>query len=186
MGQREIARYYTLSDDDLKRIRRHRRDHNRLGYAVQLGLLRYPGWPFRPAESVPVPMITYIAAQLRVGPKLIKEYSTTRDTTRREHLAHERSCAYRLVDRRLTRRRRNTGAHHPKPFVSQGSSDLRCESSTDRISWAWDTDVFCSSRMARRVLVFQADGQKASDLRCGGRNNPAQGAVDRACVLKEK
>jgi len=66
MGQREIARYYTLSDDDLKRIRRHRRDHNRLGYAVQLGLLRYPGWPFRPAEAVPVPMITYIAAQLGV------------------------------------------------------------------------------------------------------------------------
>ncbi len=30
---------------------------------------------------------TYIAAQLDVGPKLIKEYSTTRDTTRREHLA---------------------------------------------------------------------------------------------------
>jgi TnpA family transposase len=87
MGQREIARYYTLSDDDLKRIRRHRRDHNRLGYAVQLGLLRYPGWPFRPADALPQPMITYIAAQLGVGPKLIKEYSTTRDTTRREHLA---------------------------------------------------------------------------------------------------
>lgn len=87
MGQREIARYYTLSDDDLKRIRRHRRDHNRLGYAVQLALLRYPGWPFRPAEAVPVPMITYIAAQIGVRPKLIKEYSTTRDTTRREHLA---------------------------------------------------------------------------------------------------
>lgn len=68
----------TLSDDDLKRIRRHRPDHNRLGYAVQLGLLRYNGWPFRPADAVQQPVITYVADQLGVGPK-----QTLREVLRR-------------------------------------------------------------------------------------------------------
>lgn len=68
----------TLSDDDLKRIRRHRPDHNRLGCAVQLGLLRYPGWPFRPADAVQQPVITYVADQLGVGPK-----QTLREVLRR-------------------------------------------------------------------------------------------------------
>lgn len=36
----EIAKYYTFSEQDKEIINRHRRDYNRLGFAVQLGVLR--------------------------------------------------------------------------------------------------------------------------------------------------
>jgi hypothetical protein len=41
--ERTLGRFYTLSDDDLRLIRRHRRPSTQLGFAVQLGYARYPG-----------------------------------------------------------------------------------------------------------------------------------------------
>ena len=41
LNEREVARYWTLSDQDLLRIDR-RRHSNRFGFAVQLCLLRFP------------------------------------------------------------------------------------------------------------------------------------------------
>ncbi len=41
--EREMVRYYTLSPDDLALINRHRGDPNRLGFAVMLCYLRFPG-----------------------------------------------------------------------------------------------------------------------------------------------
>jgi len=38
----EIARHYTFTDRDMEIINRHRRDYNRLGFAVQLCCLRNP------------------------------------------------------------------------------------------------------------------------------------------------
>lgn len=57
---------------------------------MQLGFLRFPGWPFKSSDEVPKAMLTYIANQLNIGPKLIHAYSGTRETTRREHLAQLR------------------------------------------------------------------------------------------------
>lgn len=86
MGEREIARYYTLTDTDLQIIRRHRRNHNRLGFSVQLCHLRYPGWPLRAGDAPPPRLLAYVARQLDVSPELFCEYARDRDTTRREHL----------------------------------------------------------------------------------------------------
>ena len=86
MGEREIARYYTLSDKDLQIIRQHRRDHNRLGFSIQLCHLRFPGWPLRAGVAPSPQILAYVARQLNVSPELMHEYSRDRDTTRREHL----------------------------------------------------------------------------------------------------
>jgi TnpA family transposase len=43
LPRREMVRYWLLSADDIRRINERRREHNRLGFAVQLCLLRYPG-----------------------------------------------------------------------------------------------------------------------------------------------
>lgn len=40
----ELIRYYTFSEPDLSAIRERRGNHNRLGFAVQLCYLRYPGF----------------------------------------------------------------------------------------------------------------------------------------------
>jgi TnpA family transposase len=43
--RRELLRHYTLSDDDLAMIGLSRGDHNRIGRALMLCYLRYPGRP---------------------------------------------------------------------------------------------------------------------------------------------
>src|SRR3954471_7580642 len=39
----DLLRHWTLSEDDLVAIGRRRRNHNQLGFALQLCALRYPG-----------------------------------------------------------------------------------------------------------------------------------------------
>jgi TnpA family transposase len=83
--RREMTRYWFLSEEDLRRINERRREHNRLGFAVQLCLLRYPDWPLRPDE-VPRPnLLDFVAEQLGADATEIHEYAT-RDQTRREHV----------------------------------------------------------------------------------------------------
>ena len=50
LEQRELVRHYTLSVADLAMIRRARGDHNRLGLALMLCYLRYPGRPLKTGE----------------------------------------------------------------------------------------------------------------------------------------
>ncbi len=45
----EMVRHYVLGADDLALVRTKRRSVNRLGFAVQLCLLRYPGLGMGPA-----------------------------------------------------------------------------------------------------------------------------------------
>ena len=50
---RELVRHYTLSETDIATIRRCRGDYSRLGYALMLCYLRYPGRPLRVGERPP-------------------------------------------------------------------------------------------------------------------------------------
>jgi len=81
----EIAKYYTFTDYDLDIINRHRRDYNRLGFAVQLAILRYPGWAFSNVEGIPYRVLAYISEQVGVEPKELNLYAQ-RENTRLEHL----------------------------------------------------------------------------------------------------
>src|SRR5271165_5769484 len=49
-----IVRHYTFSSEDMRLIRRRRRDANRLGFAVLLAYLRFPGRVLG-AQEVPPP-----------------------------------------------------------------------------------------------------------------------------------
>src|SRR5208337_1548806 len=53
-GKNVVVRHYTLSDADITAIQRCRGDHNRLGHALMLCYLRYPGRPLHPGERPPV------------------------------------------------------------------------------------------------------------------------------------
>ncbi len=50
LSDREIARYYTFTQKDLDLIKQRRRLHNRLGFGVQLAVLRFPGRPLEPSS----------------------------------------------------------------------------------------------------------------------------------------
>ncbi len=80
----EMARLYTLGADDVALIRTKRRSINRIGFAVQLCLLRYPGFGLGPAEQPSEAMIACVVHQLGVLPADFADYAR-RDQTRREH-----------------------------------------------------------------------------------------------------
>lgn len=81
----ELACHWVLGDADLAAIGRRRRDHNRLGFALQLCALRYPGRPLRPGEVVPELALHFVANQVGAAPEAIATYSA-RAQTRSVHL----------------------------------------------------------------------------------------------------
>jgi len=82
----EMARHYVLGTQDLALVRSKRRGMNRLGFAVQLCLLRYPGQGLGPGDHPPKAIIAFVADQIGVPPAAFADYAH-RDQTRREHAA---------------------------------------------------------------------------------------------------
>ncbi|NRO98794.1 Tn3 family transposase [Paraburkholderia sp. NMBU_R16] len=94
-GPEEIALHYRLDESDLALIRQRRGAHNRLGFAIQLCYLRYPGIQLTPDAEPPTVLLEYIGQQLRVKPSVWSEYAK-RDETRREHaLELQQAFGYR-------------------------------------------------------------------------------------------
>ena len=69
--QRELVRHFTLSEADLAAVRRCRGDHNRLGYALMLCYLRFPGRALRAGERPPTALLAFVADQMDVLPDTI-------------------------------------------------------------------------------------------------------------------
>ena len=67
-SQDDLIRYYTFNDSDLSLIRQRRGDANRLGFAVQLCLLRYPGYALGTDSELPEPVILWVAKQVQTDP----------------------------------------------------------------------------------------------------------------------
>ena len=83
--QDELIRHYTFSETDLSIIRQHRGAANRLGFAVQLCYLRFPGIILGVDQSPFPPLLKLAADQLKIQVESWKEYGQ-REQTRREHL----------------------------------------------------------------------------------------------------
>ena len=66
-----LIEHYVLSDQDLSLIRRRRGAQNRLGFAVQLALLRYPGRALLPDETPPAELLTFLARQLGLSVRCV-------------------------------------------------------------------------------------------------------------------
>lgn len=82
----ECRRRYALDDDDLRRIGRRRKPENRLGFALQLCALRFPGRLLKPGEAIPEAMLRVIADQIDTDWRDIAGYGL-RENTRYEHSA---------------------------------------------------------------------------------------------------
>src|ERR1700674_5761677 len=66
LSERDLGRFYTLSARDLEIIGRHRRPANRLGFAVHLSLLRFPGRTLADVPEIPERVVAYVAQQVDV------------------------------------------------------------------------------------------------------------------------
>ena len=87
----ELIRLYTFSEQDLSVIKQRRGDANRLGFAVLLCALRYPGQALSAGERPPSSFLTMVARQLGIDETIWDQYGE-REETRREHLSEVRNA----------------------------------------------------------------------------------------------
>lgn len=85
-----LLRHYILDDDDIERIHARRRPHNRLEFALQLCVFRYPGRILSAEDVIPAAVIKFIAAQLGMHAADLEGYAI-REETRRDHLIELRA-----------------------------------------------------------------------------------------------
>ncbi len=71
----EMARRFTLSGADQGLVAERRRDANRIGFAVQLALLRYPGIALAQLEQPVEPLVLWLARQLEIPAAPFAEYA---------------------------------------------------------------------------------------------------------------
>ena len=83
-AEHDLRLHYRLSENDLSIIRSKRGAHNRLGFAIQLCYLRFPGQAMSLEAEPPVELLAHVAQQIQVDPDAWSEYAV-RDETRREH-----------------------------------------------------------------------------------------------------
>ncbi len=100
-----MGTYYTFSKGDLEIINKRRREENRLGFAIQLAVLRYPGWPYTHIKSIPDSVIHYISKQIGTNPSSLSHYPQ-RENTLWDHLKEIRSeydfVTFTLKEYRMT------------------------------------------------------------------------------------
>jgi TnpA family transposase len=178
MDPRDLARHHTLSDADLTAVSVRRGAANRLGFAVQLCLLRYPGRPLRSGEDVPRSIVEFAASQVGADPDAFAGYAggtegTGRDTTRREHLAEiARMFGYRTFDgaayRELSRWLLPTaeGTESGEALVGALLEEMRRRrivapalSTVERL--AWETRRRAQGTVFRKLVAGLEDGQLA-------------------------
>jgi TnpA family transposase len=105
--QADLIRHWTVDGGDLAAIGRRRRDRNRLGFALQLCALRYPGRLLRPGEVIPEMALQFVADQLGADPEALASYAA-RFQTRYEQLDALR-MAFGFEDFTPARRREMLG-----------------------------------------------------------------------------
>jgi TnpA family transposase len=85
----DIETYFTLSRADRRQIPRTASPANRLGFALQLGALRFLGFCPDDLTTVPEAVVTFVARQIDVAPGELARYGR-RGQTRTDHLRQVR------------------------------------------------------------------------------------------------
>jgi TnpA family transposase len=86
----DLARFFLLTPEDMREVRTCRGAANRLGFALNLLLLRLLHCPLPEVNLAPARIIHFVAMQLNVHPEVLAEYSARRPQTRDEHLVQIR------------------------------------------------------------------------------------------------
>src|SRR5215471_9828909 len=81
----DLRVFFTLSERDREEVRKQRRAHNQLGFALQLCALRYLGFAPDDLGATPWPAVTLVAQQLGLLPEVLSAYGS-RIQTRTTHL----------------------------------------------------------------------------------------------------
>ena len=89
-SQDDLIQHYSFTESDLSLIGQRHGDANRIGFAIQLCLLRYPGYALAGDMPVPEPVVQWVARQVQSDAAAWPQYGI-RDETRREHFQELRA-----------------------------------------------------------------------------------------------
>lgn len=81
----QLARYFHLDDQALQLVKKRRGDHNRLGFAIQLGTVRFLGTFLHNPLDVPANVINYLAFQLNITDTNCLDHYLERSNTQWQH-----------------------------------------------------------------------------------------------------
>lgn len=86
-SEEQLSEYFFLDDNDLSVIDDLRTDVNKLGFAVQLGVLRFIGTFPRSFDDVPYAVVEYVSKQLTINSHSFLDYfKKTLKNTRTNHI----------------------------------------------------------------------------------------------------
>jgi len=95
-SQAQLDRYFHLDAADRALVDARRGAHNRLGFAVQLGTVRFLGTFLPDPTDVPGPVVAYAAAELDIAdPGVLKAYAQRRSTQWEHAEQIQRAYGYR-------------------------------------------------------------------------------------------
>jgi TnpA family transposase len=83
IDERILAIHFMLTSYDIEIIKRHRKPHNLLGFAIQLCILRYLGCTLMDVRIIPDIILNYISKQLSINNEGLELYATA---TKYDHL----------------------------------------------------------------------------------------------------
>ncbi|MEG0679018.1 MAG: Tn3 family transposase [Carnobacterium sp.] len=75
LSEEDFKAYFSFSDSDLEIINQHRGNINKLGFAIQLCLARYPGCSLSNWSVKPDRLTSYVTHQLHLGPIELASYN---------------------------------------------------------------------------------------------------------------
>ena len=79
-SREDLARHYVLSTRDLGLVEKRRGDANRIGFAVQLALLRHPGFGFSMETGAPPHLVAFVGDQIGVAADAFPAYASRHAT----------------------------------------------------------------------------------------------------------
>ncbi|MFA9396852.1 MAG: Tn3 family transposase [Clostridiaceae bacterium] len=75
----QLTKYFWLDDEDLRIIFQHRNDYNRLGFAIQLGTVRFLGTFLSNPIDIPKNVIIYVSQQLKIDEETFLMYTSSKN-----------------------------------------------------------------------------------------------------------
>src|SRR5262245_43691492 len=84
VSHEDLATFYTLTRSDRAKVNQCAEDAGQLGFALQLGTLRYLGFCPDDLVAAPAEVVRFLADQLKVAPEVLSAYGR-RAQTRTDH-----------------------------------------------------------------------------------------------------
>ena len=87
----ELITFFTLSQKDLNLTKKRSGDHNLLGFALQLGTLKFLGFIPDNFPHLPSDVVEYVAQQLNVSVSVLSLYGERSQLFHEKYIHHELS-----------------------------------------------------------------------------------------------